>query len=46
VNGQPVGTTRFNWNIGSIACYPQSWNRPMTCWCPTSDGQSKRLRRN
>ena len=46
VNGQPVGTTQFNWNIVLIACYQQSWKRSTSCWCPTSDGQSKRLRRN
>ena len=46
MTGQPVGTTRFNWNIVLIACYQQSWNRSMTCWFPTGDGQSKRHRRN
>jgi len=46
VNGQPVGTTQFNWNIVLIACYQQSWKRSTSCWYPTSDGQSKRLRRN
>ena len=46
VNGQPVGTTQFNWNIVLIAGYQQSWKRSTSCWYPTSDGQSKRLRRN
>jgi hypothetical protein len=48
VNDHQVGATRSSWNIGLIVCYGQSWNRPMSCWCPTSDGQFKRppLRRN
>jgi len=41
VNGQQVGATRFSWNIGLIVCYRQSWNRFMTCWCPTSGGHCR-----
>ena len=44
VNGQQVGTT-FNWNIGLIVCYRQSWNRFMNCWYRTGDGRLKRSRR-
>ena len=46
VNGDQVGATRFSWNIGLIVCCRENWNRFMDCWRPTSDGQSKRLRRN
>lgn len=45
VNGHQVGATRFNWNIGLIVCYRQSWSRFMSCWCQTSDGRFKQLRR-
>ena len=44
VNGHEVGTTRFNWNIGSIVCCRQSGSKFMNCWCRTSDGLSKRQR--
>ena|SRR6266850_3532786 len=44
VNDHQVGATRFSWNIGLIVCYRQSWNRSMSCWCPTSDGRFKRQR--
>ena len=45
VNGHEVGTTRFNWNIDMIACYPGNWNRSTKCWSPTSDGRLKRWSR-
>jgi hypothetical protein len=45
VNGQQV-VTAFNWNIGLIVCYRQNWNKFMRCWCQTSDGRFKQLRRN
>jgi len=44
VNDHQVGATRFSWNIGLIVCYRQSWNRSMSCWCPTGDGRSKQQR--
>lgn len=42
VNDHQVGATRSSWNIGLIVCYRQSWNKFMSCWCLTSDGQFKR----
>ena len=48
VNDREVGATPFNWNIGLIVCYRRSWNRSMSCWYRTGDGECKRqrLRRN
>ena len=48
VNGLQVVATRFSWNIDLIACYRQSSNRFMNCWCLTSDGRFRQsqFRRN
>lgn len=47
VNDHQVGATRFNWNIGLIGCYRQSWNRSTNCWYRINDGrfQRRRIRR-
>ena len=33
----------FGWNIDLTACWPTSWLRLISCWCPTGD---ERLQRN